>query len=110
MKLEEWQSQIKRGTLEYCLLLMINKRKYYGYEIVQELNKYKILSSTESTVYPILRRLLKDGLLQSTWEQSENGLPPRKYYSITRQGNEYLEMMNNDWNELLENINEMRGL
>lgn len=57
MNLDKWKSQIVRGTLEYCILLMLNKKVYYGYEILQELSKYPIIASTESTVYPLLRRL-----------------------------------------------------
>lgn len=54
MNLDKWKSQIVRGTLEYCILLMLKKKTCYGYEILQELSKYPIISSTESTVYPLL--------------------------------------------------------
>ena len=67
MNLEKWQSQIARGTLEYCILLMLSRKTYYGYEILQELSKYPIIASTESTIYPLLRRLQKDHYLQSVW-------------------------------------------
>ena len=60
MNLDKWKSQIVRGTLEYCILLMLDKKVYYGYEILQELSKYPIITSTESTVYPLLRRLKKE--------------------------------------------------
>ena len=60
MNLDKWKSQIVRGTLEYCILLMLDKKVYYGYEILQELSKYPIIASTESTVYPLLRRLQKE--------------------------------------------------
>ena len=56
MNLEKWKSQIARGTLEYCILLMLDKKVYYGYEILQELSKYPIIASTESTVYGKNRR------------------------------------------------------
>ena len=59
MNLDKWKSQIVRGTLEYCVLLMLGDRTRYGYEILQELERYPIISSTESTVYPLLRRLQK---------------------------------------------------
>ena len=70
MNLDKWKSQIVRGTLEYCILLMLNKKVYYGYEILQELSKYPMIASTESTVYPLLRRLQKENYLQSTWQES----------------------------------------
>ena len=91
MNLDKWKSQIVRGTLEYCILLMLKKKTCYGYEILQELSKYPIISSTESTVYPLLRRLQKEGFLQSTWKDSTEGLPPRKYYSLTSDGKEYVQ-------------------
>ena len=56
MNLDKWKSQIVRGTLEYCILLMLDKKVYYGYEILQELSQYPMIASTESTVYPLLRR------------------------------------------------------
>ena len=73
MNLDKWKSQIVRGTLEYCILLMLDKKVYYGYEILQELSKYPIITSTESTVYPLLRRLQKENYLQSTWQESTEG-------------------------------------
>ena len=109
MNLDKWKSQIVRGTLEYCILLMINKKVYYGYEILQELSKYPIISSTESTVYPLLRRLQKENYLQSIWQESAEGLPPRKYYSLTAEGQEYLEAMNKEWQNLLNVMSDLKG-
>ena len=96
MNLDKWKSQIVRGTLEYCIFLMLDKKVYYGYEILQELSKYPIITSTESTVYPLLRRLQKENYLQSTWQESTAGLPPRKYYSLTPDGKNYLDAMNTE--------------
>lgn len=109
MNLNKWKSQIIRGTLEYCILLMLNKKTYYGYEILQELSKYPIIASTESTVYPLLRRLQKENYLQSTWQESAEGLPPRKYYSLTPEGKEYLEAMNSEWENLLKAMSDLKG-
>lgn len=109
MNLEKWKSQIVRGTLEYCILLMLDKKVYYGYEILQELSKYPIIASTESTVYPLLRRLQKENYLQSTWKESTEGLPPRKYYSLTAEGKDYLEAMSNEWNNLLSAMSDLKG-
>ena len=109
MNLNKWRSQIIRGTLEYCILLMLNKKIYYGYEILQELSKYTIIASTESTVYPLLRRLQKENYLQSTWQESAEGLPPRKYYSLTPEGKEYLDAMSNEWENLLKAMSDLKG-
>lgn len=109
MNLDKWKSQIVRGTLEYCILLMLDKKVYYGYEILQELSKYPIITSTESTVYPLLRRLQKENYLQSTWQESTKGLPPRKYYSLTPDGKNYLDAMNTEWENLLNAMSDLKG-
>lgn len=109
MNLDKWKSQIVRGTLEYCILLMLDKKVYYGYEILQELSKYPIITSTESTVYPLLRRLQKENYLQSTWQESTEGLPPRKYYSLTPDGKNYLAAMNTEWENLLNAMSDLKG-
>ena len=109
MNLDKWKSQIVRGTLEYCILLMLDKKVYYGYEILQELSKYPIITSTESTVYPLLRRLQKENYLQSTWQESTEGLPARKYYSLTPDGKNYLDAMNTEWENLLNAMSDLKG-
>lgn len=109
MNLDKWKSQIARGTLEYCVLLMLSRKTCYGYEILQELNKYPMLASTESTVYPLLRRLLKENYLESVWKDSAEGLPPRKYYSLTPQGQEYIKLMSREWENLLQAIASLKG-
>lgn len=109
MNIDDWKSQIKRGTLEYCILLLIEKAPRYGYEIIGELAKYPIISATESTIYPLLRRLLKEQLVSSFWQETTEGLPPRKYYSITPQGSEYLRLMSYEWQNLLNTIGGIKG-
>lgn len=109
MNLDKWKSQVVRGTLEYCILLMLSKKTYYGYEILQELSKYSIITSTESTVYPLLRRLQKENYLQSWWQDSVEGLPPRKYYSLTSDGEQYVKLMSEEWNNLLNAISNLKG-
>ena len=108
MNIEDWKSQIKRGTLEFSILLMISKRSYYGYEIISELNKWQILAAKESTIYPLLRRLLKEGYLSSYWQETTEGLPPRKYYSMTDTGRTYLDAMSVEWENLLTAMDGLR--
>lgn len=109
MDLDKWKSQLARGILEYCILLMLKQKTCYGYEILQFLSKYPIIASTESTVYPLLRRLQKEQFLQSVWKDSAEGLPPRKYYSLTAKGEKYLEAMNEEWQHLLSAISALKG-
>ena len=109
MNIDEWRSQIKRGTLEFCVLLMISQGECYGYELISRLEKRPILAAKESTIYPLLRRLLKEGLLTSVWRESAEGLPSRKYYTITDTGRAYLAAMEAEWNNLLSAVSEMKG-
>lgn len=109
MNIDEWKSQIKRGTLEFCILAMISREERYGYEIISELEKWPILSAKESTIYPLLRRLLKEGFLSSFWQDSAEGLPPRKYYSITENGREYLNAMSAEWDNLIKAVGAMNA-
>ena len=66
------------------------------------------MCSSDLTIYPLLRRLLKDGLLASSWRDSSEGLPPRKYYTITDAGREYLAAMEAEWSGLLQAIDEIK--
>jgi PadR family transcriptional regulator PadR len=68
-----------------------------------------MLASTESTVYPLLRRLLKENYLEAFWKDSVEGLPPRKYYSLTSLGEEYVTLMSEEWEKLLQAIISLKG-
>ena len=109
MNIDDWKSQIKRGTLEFCILLMMKQQPSYGYEIISTLEKYPILAAKENTIYPLLRRLMKDDYVSSSWQESAEGLPPRKYYSITDKGIEYISAMSDEWDNLLNAIKEIKG-
>lgn len=105
---EEWLSQIKRGTLEYVIIGLISNKDRYGYDLIQILDNYPMLKTKESTIYPLLRRLLKNGYLESYWENMGEGVPARKYYCITDKGVSYLHQLDDDWSALVESISELR--
>lgn len=105
---EEWLSQIKRGTLEYVIMMLVKNNDRYGYDLIQTLDDYPMLKAKESTIYPLLRRLLKNGYLESYWQNMEDGIPARKYYRITENGISYLKQLNDDWDMLVESISELR--
>ena len=107
MNIDDWKSQIKRGTLEFCILLMIKQRPSYGYEIISTLEKYPILAAKENTIYPLLRRLMKEDYISSSWQESTEGLPPRKYYSITPDGVEYLNEFKTNWKQISQSVNQI---
>jgi PadR family transcriptional regulator PadR len=80
--------QYKKGVLELCVLSLLRKRDCYGYEISEYLSNH--IDIADGTVYPILRKLKKEGIL-TTYMQEESGGPPRKYYSLTSLGRETYE-------------------
>jgi PadR family transcriptional regulator PadR len=80
--------QYKKGVLELCVLSLLIKRDCYGYEISEYLSNH--IDIADGTVYPILRKLKKEGIL-TTYMQEESGGPPRKYYSLTTLGRETYE-------------------
>jgi PadR family transcriptional regulator, regulatory protein PadR len=101
----EWSSQIRRGTLELCVLALIASKPRYGYDLVTALERWEPLATTEGTVYPLLRRLQREGKVEASWQESAAG-PPRKYYRLTPHGRDLLSRMAADWAELSEAVRE----
>jgi PadR family transcriptional regulator PadR len=105
MNVENIKSQMRKGTLEYCILLIIKKKRVYTTDIINELKKAKLIV-VEGTLYPLLTRLKNDGFLTYAWEESSQG-PPRKYYQISSTGELFLEELEKSWAELntaIENL------
>lgn len=88
-----WKSQIKKGLIEYMQLLFLEKKTYYGYELIEMIRELSSIEIAEGTLYPLLKRLKKDGMLTSRWQELESGIP-RKYYTITSKGAEQIQLMN----------------
>src|ERR671911_1161138 len=78
-------SQLRRGTVEYCVLALLRDGARYGFEIVRELSEVDGLVTSEGTIYPLLTRLRKERLVTTFWRESEAG-PPRRYYQLTEAG------------------------
>ncbi len=102
----EWTAQVRRGVLEFCVLGLIRQRPAYGYELISRLARWESLSINEGTLYPLLRRLQKDGMVESTWQESDAG-PVRKYYRLTPLGTERLQRMDREWNEVVRSVAEI---
>lgn len=98
-------NQFKKGTLELCIMALISQGKHYGYDLVCVLRKNDLVVA-EGTVYPILSRLRKEGLLNHKWVESKQG-PPRKYYRITKKGRQKLKNDLQSWTKLSENVNQI---
>jgi PadR family transcriptional regulator, regulatory protein PadR len=99
---EEAKSQMRKGMLEFCTLLIIGRGKVYASDILKEL-KAADLIVVEGTLYPLLSRLKSDGLLSYDWKESSAG-PPRKYYTLTVKGKEKLAQLKATWKSLVESI------
>ncbi len=99
---ENTQAQMRKGLLEFCILLIISKGKVYCSDILNRLREANLLV-VEGTLYPLLTRLKNSGLLSYDWEESPNG-PPRKYYSLTDKGLETLKRLTQTWEALDKSI------
>ncbi len=103
MKIENTKAQMRKGVLEYCILSILESDEAYPSEIIDKLKEGKLIV-VEGTLYPLLTRLKNAGLLKYRWEESKSG-PPRKYYSLTEVGIEFLKELEITWNELMNAVN-----
>jgi PadR family transcriptional regulator PadR len=99
-------TQMRRGAIEYCVLALLRDRERYGFELVRELSAADGLVTSEGTVYPLLTRLRREGLVETTWQESNQG-PPRRYYSITSEGNQSLESFVDQWTRFRSAVDRM---
>ncbi len=98
MNVENTQSQMRKGILEYCILSILDKKEAYPSEILERLDLAQ-LKVVEGTIYPLLTRLKNMKLLDYRWAESTSG-PPRKYYTITKEGKAFLSELERTWTEL----------
>ena len=96
------KSQMRKGMLDYCVLLLLRHRPLYANDIIGRLKEAQMIV-VEGTLYPLLNRLKKDGLLKYEWQESTQG-PPRKYYSLTGEGEEALQQLDISWNEMATTV------
>ncbi len=102
LTLDNWKVQVKKGYLEFCLLLMIRTHdRMYGLEILERLATFE-LPLKEGTLYPLLNRLTDDGLLKASWETENLKGHPRKFYSLTPRGVESLTEMEGEFNRMVD--------
>jgi PadR family transcriptional regulator, regulatory protein PadR len=89
-------AQMRRGTLQYCVLSLLVDEERYGFDLVRGLSETDGMVTSEGTIYPLLSRLRRDGLVESTWQESPAG-PPRRYYRLTEPGRAALEGFRLEW-------------
>lgn len=89
-------TQLRRGALPHCVLAVLAGGERYGFELVGVLSDDHGLATSEGTIYPLLSRLRRDGLVETTWRESDSG-PPRRYYRLTSDGQRVLVGFRTDW-------------
>ncbi|MGH2644271.1 MAG: PadR family transcriptional regulator, partial [Chitinophagaceae bacterium] len=105
MNIDNTQSQMRKGVLEFCILSIIRQGEAYPSDIIEKMKEAK-LDLFEGTLYPLLTRLKNAGLLSYRWVESNSG-PPRKYFSMTEKGEEFYKQLEETWNELAEAVNQL---
>ncbi len=107
MNVENAKSQMRKGMLEYCVLLLLKGEPAYANDIIRLLKEADLIV-VEGTLYPLLSRLKKDGLLNYRWQESVQG-PPRKYYSLTEDGETWLAGLDMAWQELTGTVSILKN-
>ncbi|MBC8328377.1 MAG: PadR family transcriptional regulator [Planctomycetes bacterium] len=103
---QRWLTQLRKGLLEVCTLVVLSQEDGYGYQIVQRLKQVDGLTMNEGTVYPILQRLHREGCLATYRQPSESG-PPRKWFQLTQAGRERLLSMIREWGRLHRGVQQL---
>ena len=107
MNVDNAKSQMRKGMLEYCIMLLLSENAYYTSDIINRLKEANLLV-VEGTLYPLLTRLKNDGLLAYEWQESTQG-PPRKYYVLTEKGTEILKQLDTAWSELESTVHQLKN-
>jgi PadR family transcriptional regulator, regulatory protein PadR len=102
MNTENTKAQMRKGVLELCILSILMNGDAYPTEIIDKLKETKLVV-VEGTLYPLLTRLKNTGLLAYRWEESTSG-PPRKYYRLTPEGEQFLKELQSAWKELVDAV------
>jgi len=104
------RTQLLRGVLDLCLLAVMGEGSAYGYEMTKRLRARGLSIVGEGSIYPLLGRLERDGLVDTHRAASKNGGPPRKYYELSRQGRKALTAGIHEWEETRDAVDAVLGL
>ncbi|HKB20728.1 MAG TPA: PadR family transcriptional regulator [Gaiellaceae bacterium] len=96
-------AQMRKGTLQYCVLALLADEERYGFDLVRSLAETDGMVTSEGTIYPLLSRLRRDGLVETTWRESTTG-PPRRYYKLTAAGQAALEAFKGEWSRFRDAV------
>ena len=106
MNIDNAKSQMRKGMLEYCVLLLLRRQPSYANDIIKQLKEADLIV-VEGTLYPLLTRLKNDGLLSYEWQESLQG-PPRKYYALSNEGATALTAMDETWGSLIRTVEKLK--
>lgn len=96
-------SQLRRGVLEFCVLALLREGERYSFDLVRALGDAGGLVTSEGTLYPLLGRLRREGMVHTTWRESASG-PPRRYYRITDDGAAALQAFAGQWARFRDSV------
>jgi PadR family transcriptional regulator PadR len=105
---EEWLRELKKGSIQLCILAVLGTKKKYGFQIIKELREQSggYYDLKEGTLYPALHRLEKRGYLKSEWVTQKTGMP-RKYYALTDRGKKSFKEAKVEWNNMVKSLNDV---
>lgn len=104
---DNWTTQVRKGLLEMCIVNMLAAGEVYAYDLVKSMTALHGLVISEGTIYPLLSRFRKAGLVDSRLEESFAG-PARRYYRLSPEGHRLRSVMNTYWNSLVTDINRLQ--
>ncbi|KPC60677.1 PadR family transcriptional regulator [Streptomyces chattanoogensis] len=90
------ERQLRKGALEHCVLALLRDGPRYGVQLLEALEAGSVMAAGQGTIYPLLSRLRRDGLVETRWQESPIG-PPRRYYELTPTGRAALKDFTDIW-------------
>lgn len=106
LNINKWNSQLRKGVLEFCILSILERGRNYGYQIIQSLSDFTGVDIKRGTIYALFKRLYEEGYIRYQWEESNYG-PPRKIYYLSQEGKQVLTKMKNHWNEFSNSVSKV---
>jgi PadR family transcriptional regulator PadR len=105
-KIGKWESQVRKGMLDFIILICLEKREFYGYELIKAIKDTTEINVSEGTIYPLLNRLKNDEFITCKWVEMETGIP-RKYYQLTPGGKKLLIDMKRSWKQFSSAVQQL---
>ena len=99
-------AQLRRGVLEYCVMALLRDEERYAFDLVRELAEVDGMVISEGTIYPMLSRLRRDSLVQTTWRESPSG-PPRRYYRLSAAGRGAFQEFRHEWSTFRDAVDQL---